>query len=420
MMKHNSWRVLTLTLAIVGALVSTTWAQAPETVLYNFDQTSSDVRFIQGGLVSDAADNLYGPGTEGGASGFGGIYELSPGAGGWTEQVIYSFAGGTDGGNPGGNLIIDASGNLYGTVGSGGSGSCVGGCGQVYELSPSGGGWTKTIIHSFVGGGGGQVPASGVISDAAGNLYGTAIAGGAHGQGIIYKMSPSASGWTFSVLYSFKGGTGGFSPRSSLVIDSAGRLYGTTYAGGTSTNCFSGCGTVYQLTPPSTGSFWTYQVLHSFNIADGEGPTSDSLVFDGAGNLYGTTTFGGTQPSEDGVVFELSPTAGGHWTETVLHSFGSGYEGALPQAGLTFDAQGDDLRRPWRGGLRREKLGPVRRRVEPPAIARHVAGEAWLRQFAARREPGDDLPGDVDIGQVTFDISAGSKRCQGQAADGGQ
>jgi uncharacterized repeat protein (TIGR03803 family) len=340
-MKQSSWRILTLALAAVCTLANTTSAQVTETVLYNFFHTSTDVAFSQGGLVFDTAGNLYGTGTRGGAFGFGGIYEISPGTGGWTEQVIYSFAGGTDGGNPGGNLIIDASGNLYGTNGSGGSGTCVNGCGQIYELSPSSSGWTKTILHSFTGGGAGQTPVSGVIFDSAGNLYGTAIAGGASSQGLIYELSPSSSGWTFSVLYSFKGGVAGFSPRSSLVFDSAGRLYGTTYAGGTSTVCFGGCGTIYQLTPPSAGSFWTYQVLHSFNNRDGEGPTNDSLVFDGAGNLYGTTTFGGTQAFEDGTVFELSPTAGGHWKLAVLHSFGAGYEGGLPQAGLTFDAAGN-------------------------------------------------------------------------------
>jgi uncharacterized repeat protein (TIGR03803 family) len=292
------------------------------------------------GLIFDASGNLYGETGYGGASGNGMIFELSPGANGsWVEKDIYDFAGGTDGSMPLGGLIFDAAGNLYGTTEYGGSSTaCHGkGCGTVFKLTRSGSGWSETVLYTFVGGTtDGSGPAAGVVFDKAGNLYGTTLSGGAGGGncglncGSMFEISPSGSGWKETFVHLFSGQRGDPSdPSSRIVIDGSGNLYGTSFTGGTHTfDCSGGCGTVFEFSPNAGGGF-TETVVYAFST----GSLANGLVMDSAGNLYGTAV---------GTVFELSPAAGG-WTETTLYTFGgngSG-DGSDPLGALILDGAGN-------------------------------------------------------------------------------
>ena len=281
-------------------LSPTTDGNWQETTLESF--TLKDGAYPAGNVVFDAAGNLYGTTTRGGAFGFGTVFELSPSPGGtWTYTVLYSFTGTTDGAFPFGGVIFDAAGNLYGATELGGDFNA----GTVFELSPSPGGtWTYTVLYSFTGKADGYDPSSSVIFDAAGNLYGTTIEGGAFGDGTVFELSPNPDGtWTETVLYSFQGGLDGSFPSSStLTFDKAGNLYGEAFGGGND-RCPGGCGVVFELSPTGGGS-WTESVPGWFNGTDGWSPWQ-SLVFDADGNLYGTTQDGGAYG--DGVVFELKP-----------------------------------------------------------------------------------------------------------------
>jgi uncharacterized repeat protein (TIGR03803 family) len=254
---------------------------------------------------------------------------LSP----WIETAIYRFSG-SDGANPyGADLIFDPAGNIYGTTYNGGAGGCSQGCGTVYKLAPSNGGWTESILYSFAQGGDAQHPWAGVIFDQSGNLYGTTVNGGAYGRRAIYELTPAGSGWTETVLYSFTGGADGANPYAGLTFDPAGNLYGATSVGGASNG-----GTAFELTP-SSGS-WTFNLLYSFTGPLGEfqpGPIAN-LVFNSAGNLYGTTH--GAGPHNYGSVFKLTP-GGGSWTYTSLHDFTGGSDGGYPRSTILFDKSGN-------------------------------------------------------------------------------
>ncbi len=246
------------------------------------------------------------------------------------KKVLHSFGHGTDGTLPRGGVVLDAAGNLYGTTFEGG----IHGVGTAFELSPQADGvWTETVLHSF-NGADGWFPEAGLIFDTAGNLYGTTGLGGIHEFGTVFELSPrEGGGWAEKVLHSFnENGVDGSLPYASLIFDVAGNLYGTTYYGGIHTCEGHYCGTVFELSPKDGG--WSEKLLHSFgNGTDGTLPQS-SLAIDAAGNLYGTTYYGGIHAA--GVAFELSPREGGGWTETVLHSFGNGNDGADPQAGMIY------------------------------------------------------------------------------------
>ncbi len=253
------------------------------------------------------------------------------------EKILHTFNNnGTDGAVPLAGLIFDAAGNLYGTTSRGGTGSCFysgSGCGTVFKLSPNGGGgWTEQVLHYFSNNGtDGFQPLAGLIIDAAGNLYGTTATGGTHPGGTVFELTPAQGGnWTEKVLYNFCSQTNctdGAGPLAGLIFDAAGNLYGTTSAGGT----YQDFGTVFELMPTKGGG-WTEQVLHSFAPGtDGANPSA-GLIFDAAGNLYGTTSYGGTYTCDGtscGTVFEVSPKAGGGWTEQVLYNFGNGTDGSI-------------------------------------------------------------------------------------------
>jgi uncharacterized repeat protein (TIGR03803 family) len=292
--------------ALVAAILLPRGAAAQElTTLYSFTGSGAgDGANPEAGLIADPAGNLYGTTAVGGASGQGTVFQLDPSG---NLTVLYSFTG-ADGANPRAPLIADAAGNLYGTTIIGGAS----GQGTVFQLTPSG---VLNVLYSFTGGNDGALPFAGVIADAAGNLYGTTIDGGAGGQGTVFQLDPSG---TLTVLYSSDGG----SPWAGLLADAAGNLYGTTEGG-------DGPGRVFQLTPSGT-----LNVLHRFIGSDGAVPHG-RLIADAAGNLYGTTHNGGT--SGYGTVFQLDSSG----TLTVLHSFTGGNDGAYPEAGLLADAAGN-------------------------------------------------------------------------------
>ena len=202
----------------------------------------------------------------------------------------------------------------------------------MFKLAPNPDGtWTERVLYSFTGGADGLIPLAGLVFDAAGNLYGTTGYGGADGSGVVFKLAPNPDGtWTESVLYSFTGYADGSIPGAGLIFDPTGNLYGTTTSGGpfSAGECPAGCGVVFKLAPNPDGT-WTESVLHSFTGADGQYPRA-GLVFDVAGNLYGTTNGGG--PDNDGVVFKLKPNLDGTWTESVLYSFKDGADGGFPVA----------------------------------------------------------------------------------------
>jgi hypothetical protein len=268
------------------------------------------------------------------------------------KVVLYQFSG-SDGAAAVGPLLVDAAGNLFGVTQLGGAY----GWGTVYELAPPsvpGGNRTETILYTFTGGGDGAAPNAGLIQDGAGNIYGTTYDGGlcTYVCGVVFELSSAGTSWTYTVLYRFTGadGSDGGGPTGGLVRDDQGNLYGTTYQGGgiVCTNFPGPCGTVFELSPPITkGGVWTETVLHSFTgIPDGEFPAG-GLTFDAQGNLYGTTTEGGTDQhctdGEGGVlgcgtVFQLKPS-GQTWTESVIYSFIS-TENNDPSGNLAIDQQG--------------------------------------------------------------------------------
>ena len=245
-----------------------------------------------------------------------------PSAHAQTFSVVHNFTGGSDGGNPVDGFTMGPTGILYGTTSSGGDS----GYGVVFRVTAKG---HETVLHGFAGGSDGAAPNAGVIMDASGALFGTTTAGGASGLGTVFRVRGSKE----TVLYSFAGGTDGADPQGKLVMDTAGNLYGTTSQGGSANN-----GTVFELVAPKNKSgSWTETVLYSFGTGtDGATPLS-GVYLDAAGNLFGTTSIGGT--SGYGTIFRLTP--GSAWTESILHSFQNTDDGAYPYAGLVADAAGN-------------------------------------------------------------------------------
>jgi hypothetical protein len=263
--------------------------------------------------------------------------------------ILYTFKGGSDGNLPLAPVVADAKGNLYGTTAEGGSStSCDGyGCGTIFELiapsSPSGV-WQEKVLYAFTGGSDGSFPIGALILDSAGNLYGTTQAGGDLGSqscgnppsgcGVVFDLSPPINGgsWTETVLHTFEGAPDGAFPGSALIFDNVGNLYGTTLLGGQNLTCT--CGSVFELSPGAGGS-WTETILSSFVDSSDDGNPTSSLVFDSLGNLYGTTV---------GTVYQLvPPNDGGTWTLNTINTFGNpvGFNLAVFIGGLLFDPHGN-------------------------------------------------------------------------------
>jgi uncharacterized repeat protein (TIGR03803 family) len=314
-------------------------------------------------VTFDQAGNLYGTTESGGnpgcfdGLGCGVVFKLTPNAdGSWQESVPYRFCSLTncrDGSMPDAGLIFDGAGNLYGVTDFGGNSGCQDGqgCGVVFKLTPNAdGSWKEQVLHAFTGGKDGASPIAKLVFDAEGNLYGTTYFGwnsscnGGLGCGVVFKLTPNADGsWKEKVLHQFTGGADGSSPRSVLIFDQAGHLYGTTQSGGEFNACNrSGCGLVFQLTANADGS-WKEKVLHQFTGGADGGQPFAGLIFDRAGNLYGMTTRGGNFNCGGGcgVVFKLVPNSKGEWKERVLHYFVD-HPGANPfDSDLIFDAEGN-------------------------------------------------------------------------------
>jgi uncharacterized repeat protein (TIGR03803 family) len=254
-------------------------------------------------------------------------------------RVLHTFTLGRDGTEPVAGLIFDQAGNLYGTTTRGGASNS----GTVFKLTPNAdGGWRESVLYSFcslMNCSDGAEPFGALIFDAAGNLYGTTVSGS--GGGVVFKLTPNPDGsWSESVLYTFASSQDGLYPACGLIFDQAGNLYGTTTQGGTAYYH----GTVFKLTPNPDGS-WTENVLHSFTGRNGSFPDA-GVIFDRFGNLYGTTANGGNRAGQCsgtgcGVVFELTPNPNGIWTESVLHEFTGGKDGGHSNSGLIFDQKGN-------------------------------------------------------------------------------
>jgi uncharacterized repeat protein (TIGR03803 family) len=245
-----------------------------------------------------------------------------------TEQILSSFKAPPDANNPEARLVLDSAGNLYGTTIGGGTH----GFGTVFELLPSsGGGWTESVVYDFTGCADGGQPIASLALDASGNLYGTTFLGGSgcgtDGNGVVFKLSPSGGSWTESVLYTFSGGLDGQHPQGNVVFDNAGNLIGTTLVGGSKT-----FGVIFELTPSQNGP-WTETVIHNFlGTVDGSNPVGD-VTGDRLGRIYGTTRGG------IGTVFRLAKSARTKkWSYKELYSFANG-GGQAPYGGLAVDSQ---------------------------------------------------------------------------------
>ncbi len=317
------------------------------TVLYTLDYVP-DGALPWAALLRDSSGNLYGTTAEGGSASCGTVFELSPpsvSGSPWTFNVLYTFAGGTDGCYSAASLIMDSLGNLYGTTETGGNNTGASNLGTVFELSPPAGGsgaWTETVLYRFGSSrkNDASVPAAAVVLGAHGFLYGTTFYGGASNVGTVFALQPpSAPGapWIEHILYTFN--NEGSNPASSLISDGHGNFYGTTADGPENEGQCNGtyCGRIFEISPPTTaGDPWIYSTIWAFSGSDGSG-LYDAVTRDRSGNLYGTAAFGGS--AGGGTVFKLTPpsTAGNPWTETTLYDFAyGGAGGSRPWGNVVF------------------------------------------------------------------------------------
>ena len=310
------------------------------TTLVSFDDT--DGEYPQGSLIIDASGDLYGTTYLGGADGEGTVFEIAETPTGYstTPTTLVSFTN-TDGANLQGSLIVDSSGDLYGTTANGGASID----GSVFEITDTPGGYSDvpTTLASF-NNTDGETPQGSLITDSAGNLYGTASYGGAHFDGTVFEIANTTTGYNSTpvVLATFNG-TDGSHPSASLLADTAGNLYGTTVDGGT-----DGDGTIFEIAKTTTGYNSTPIALVSFNFTDGANPEG-TLIADAAGNLYGTTTHGGT--GGDGTIFEIAKTATGYNNAPIVLASFDGTDGASPTGSLLMDAAGNLFGTTYYGGL---------------------------------------------------------------------
>lgn len=317
-----------------------------------------------------------------------------------SAQVIYSFAGDEDGEYTDTDLVIDRAGNIYGTSVQGGDF----GTGTVFQLTPSGSGWTHTVLYSFTGGADGGQPYKGVTLDALGNLYGTAVIGGnggicaEDGCGVVYKLTKSGSNWTQSVLYNFTGGKDGYGPGAGLTFDQAGNLYGMTPTGGA-----FGVGTIYQLVPQQDGT-WKFRVIHAFTGGnDGSSGSAGRLIQDSAGVLYGVATTGGANGK--GTAFALKQAANGTWKFKTLYAFKGQPDAGFPYGGLTFDKAGNLYGTTYYDGA--NNLGSVYQ-LSPGT------GGAWKEKVLYSFKGGSD--GNSSISNLVLD---GAGNLYGTTSEGG-
>jgi uncharacterized repeat protein (TIGR03803 family) len=366
--------------AVLTMVGNAAWGGSTVTVIHSFDEAEG--AYPDSELVRDSAGNLYGTTVLGGDFGSGTVFQVAPDG---THSLLYSFTSGADGAEPYKGVALDAEGNLYGTTVAGGGGSCEGGCGVTYKLTNNGGTWTQTVLHTFTGGTDGSGPGSALTVDRRGNVYGMTPIGGAFGVGTIYQLHPKQQGgylfrvihqftggvdglggspgrmivdrqgnlygastvggafgngvvfqlvlnggqWDLTPLYSFKGDPDVGFPYGGLIFDRRGNLYGTTYYDGAHE-----LGGVYQLHKGSNG-VWQERVLYSFQGGTDGANSISGLVWDSQGNLYGTTSEGGARGV--GVIFKLAPDGQGGWTESVAYAFTGPPDGSLSYNGMVGD-----------------------------------------------------------------------------------
>lgn len=293
------------TLAAGDATVEVNCAAGTLDTVHSFG-SGADGQLPFSGLVMDDGGSLYGTTLMGGQPGNGTVFKIAPDG---TEAVLYAFGALPDAQYPYGGVIVDGAGNLYGTTTTGGAN----GAGAVFKLIPGTPQYSEGFVYSLGGGNDGAAPYQGAVMDGTGNLYGTTFYGGQSGYGTVFQITRTGKE-ALPHLHDFSAGNDGFYPYASLILDSSGNLYGTTYGGGASGN-----GTVFEIT---AGGVKT--VLYNFDApSDGKHPFAN-LLMDSAGNLYGTTRDGGA--SGNGTVFKLTPGTTGY-TETFLYSFGASPDG---------------------------------------------------------------------------------------------
>jgi uncharacterized repeat protein (TIGR03803 family) len=373
--------VLTLFLLILGN--SVVCRAASEQLIYTFTG-GNDGGNPYAGPILDKDGNLYGTTVYGGEYNYGAVFELSPGPNGtWTETVLHSFNfDGQDGIRPYSSLMMDGTGNLYGTTEIGGAYSL----GTAFELSPGPNGWTEQVLHSFnADGTDGYNPYANLILDANGNLYGTATNGGLGSEGIIFELSPNHDGtWQETILYDFDYTHGGL-PLGGLVWDKSGNLYGTTEYGGDFEH-----GTVFELKHQAKGK-WQEAVLHSFNPGNGDGFLPQcGLAIDKANRLYGTTVYGGDSFA-DGAIFEVRRVKG-VWQETVIHSFSEQNDGIYPYGPVAIDSAGNLFGTTWQslvGGVGGAGI------VFQLTLKKKIWQETILHQFDSPGDGGNPYSGVV-------------------------
>lgn len=296
------------------------------TILYSF-LGGSDGRRPLANVIADASGNLYGVTENGGSFDNGTIYRIAPNG---TETLLYNFTGGGDGGNSDAGLVMDKSGNLFGTTPTGGQY----GAGVAFKLTAGG---TYSVLHNFSDGNDGGYPEDSLLMDKRGDLYGTAITGGTHGFGVVYKIAANGN---FKVLYSFASGSDGQYPQARVIADKAGNLYGTTdFGGGIGCSDASGCGTIFKLAPDGTET-----VLHAFTGGSDGAAAYTGVVADKDGNLYAATKAGGNSNGY-GSLDEL--VADG--TFSVLHVFQGPTDGEYPDRGM-IDRNGNFFGMTYTGG----------------------------------------------------------------------
>jgi uncharacterized repeat protein (TIGR03803 family) len=284
-----------------------------ETVLYSFVGNPSG-GYPYTSLLEDSSGSLYGTTILYGPANLndGTVFKLTRHGSGYSFSVLHAFHRFADGAYPDSALIADASGALYGTAETGGV--AVYGSGTVFKLTPDGPNYDFSVLHSFIGPSDGALPSGALATDGSGALYGTTFAGGTSGKGIVFKLTPAGGEYSESVLHTFTGGDDGHHPAAGVIIDGAGSLFGTTL--GTTQGQNPPFGTVFELKPSAGG--YDYSILHIFEGGpDGMNPQA-SLIEIGGGRLYGTTSAGGTLGL--GTVYRLSPGANGY-RESILHNF---------------------------------------------------------------------------------------------------
>jgi uncharacterized repeat protein (TIGR03803 family) len=321
------------TACAASAAVHTTAPPASsESVLYSFGGV--DGAGPLNGIIADKTGAFYGT-TAFGGIGAGTVFKLTPSGSGYTESVLYDFKGGNDGSVPEG-IVARADGTLYGaTFVGGGSGNGGVGWGTVFKLTPGASGYTETVLYRFRGGTDAWEPLGPLVFDKSGSLYGAAAFGGALNDGAVFKLTPTGSGYAESLVYALAGGAGGQLPEAGLTIDAHGSIYGTTMYGGNDAGyCDGGCGTVFKLTPGKSG--YSGAVIYAFDGPNGNLPDG-AVTVDRSGAVYGTTFWGGT--TGVGVVFKLTPQ-GSSYAESVLHSFTGKADGFLPEGTLLLKSDG--------------------------------------------------------------------------------